>query len=129
MNESGLLSSTGKQSTGKQNAEMARPEWTEEYQKLAPSRLTVYNIRDKFERTGSICTAQKSGRPVPVIPEENEIKEEKKEQFIVRKLIMKLMKVVRVSMCDCKIVKKEEKKEVKEKVKEKNENEGERDEE
>ncbi|CAI9729018.1 Hypothetical predicted protein [Octopus vulgaris] len=34
------------------NAELVRQKWTEEFQRPAPSRLTVYRIRNKFEQTG-----------------------------------------------------------------------------
>ncbi|KAG1654860.1 Chromosome-associated kinesin KIF4A [Nymphon striatum] len=37
--------------------ETVRQKWTEEFQRPAPSRLTVYRICDKFEETGSICNA------------------------------------------------------------------------
>ncbi|CAI9729019.1 Hypothetical predicted protein [Octopus vulgaris] len=55
------------------NAELVRQKWTEEFQRPAPSRLTVYRIRNKFEQTGSVCNAQKRGRPVSVTTEENKI--------------------------------------------------------
>jgi len=37
------------------------------------SRQTIYRIRDKFDETGPICNAPKSGRPVSVATQENEM--------------------------------------------------------
>ena len=37
------------------------------------SRQTIYRIHDKFDETGPICNAPKSGRPVSVATQENEM--------------------------------------------------------
>ena len=56
-----------------ENVEKFRQKWAEEFDTPAPSRQTIYRIRDKFDETGSICSAQKSGRPVSVTTQENEM--------------------------------------------------------
>ena len=45
--------------------------WQETYQSPPPTRLTVYQIRDKFNDTGSVLDAPKSGRPKTACSEEN----------------------------------------------------------
>lgn len=56
-----------------ENAEKVRQKWAEEFDTPSPSRQTIYRIRDKFDETGSICNAPKSGRPVSITTQENEI--------------------------------------------------------
>ncbi|XP_037020829.2 uncharacterized protein LOC119063554 isoform X1 [Artibeus jamaicensis] len=56
-----------------ENAEKVRQKWAEEFDTPSPSRQTIYRIRDKFDKTGSICNAPKSGRPVSITTQENEM--------------------------------------------------------
>lgn len=54
-----------------ENAEIVRRLW--EFNVPVPSRLTIYRIRDKFEATGSITNAPKSGRPRTSLTEVNKL--------------------------------------------------------
>ena len=56
-----------------ENVEKIRQKWAENFDTPPPSRQTIYRIRDKFDETGSICNAPKSGRPVSVTTQENEM--------------------------------------------------------
>jgi hypothetical protein len=56
-----------------ENAQTVRQKWAKEFVTPAPSRQIIYRIRDKFDETGSICNAPKSGRPVIVTTQENEM--------------------------------------------------------
>jgi transposase len=56
-----------------ENAEKVRQKWAEESDTPPTSRQTIYRIRDKFDETRSICNAPKSGRPVIVNTQENEV--------------------------------------------------------
>jgi len=47
--------------------------WAEEFDTPPPSRQTIYRICNKFDETGSICNAPKSGQPVSVTTQKNEI--------------------------------------------------------
>lgn len=49
-----------------ENCERVREQWRETFATPPPTRLTIYRIRDKFEQTGSIHNAPKSGRPITV---------------------------------------------------------------
>jgi len=55
-----------------ENAETVRKEWRDTFQTDPPSRQSIYRIRDKFEETGSVKNAPKSGRPRTVTTTENE---------------------------------------------------------
>jgi hypothetical protein len=46
-----------------ENAEWVRTAWVEAFNTPPPTRLTIYRIRDKFDATGSVANAPKSGRP------------------------------------------------------------------
>ena len=48
--------------------------WENEFHVPAPSRLTIYRMRDKFETTCSVANAPKSGRPRTTLTQENEMK-------------------------------------------------------
>ena len=54
-----------------QNAETVRINWVETFGTQAPTRLTIYRIRDKFDATGSIVNAPKAGRPKTVCTEDH----------------------------------------------------------
>ena len=54
-----------------ENSERVREQWRETFASPPPTRLTIYRIRDKFERMGSIHNSPKSGRPVTVTTPEN----------------------------------------------------------
>jgi transposase len=56
-----------------ENVEKVRQKWAKEFDTSPRSRLTIYRISDKFDETGSICNAPKSGRPVSVTSQENEL--------------------------------------------------------
>ncbi|GFQ82936.1 putative mariner [Trichonephila clavata] len=45
-----------------------------EFLLTAPSRLTIYLIKDKFETTSSVANALKSGRPRTTLTQENQMK-------------------------------------------------------
>ena len=55
-----------------ENAETVRNEWRDTFQTDPTSRQSIYRIRDKFEETGSVKKAPKSGRPRTVTTTENE---------------------------------------------------------
>ena len=44
-----------------ENAEKVRQKWAKEFDTPPPSTQTIYRICDKFDETGSICNAPKSG--------------------------------------------------------------------
>jgi hypothetical protein len=46
-----------------ENAERVRTVWVEAFNTPPTTRLTIYRIRDKFDATGSVDNAPKSGRP------------------------------------------------------------------
>jgi hypothetical protein len=46
-----------------ENAELVRTAWVEAFNTAPLTRLTIYRIRDKFDATGSVANAPKSGRP------------------------------------------------------------------
>jgi hypothetical protein len=46
-----------------ENAERICTAWVEAFNTPPPTRLTIYRIRDKFDATGSVANAPKSGRP------------------------------------------------------------------
>ena len=56
-----------------QNYEDVRRVWFATFNTPAPSRRTIKSIKDKFERTGSVATAEKSGRKKTVNTEENQM--------------------------------------------------------
>ena len=56
-----------------ENAERVRTAWVEAFNTPLPTRLTIYRIRDKFDATGSVANAPKSGRPRTSMTEENEM--------------------------------------------------------
>lgn len=53
-----------------ENAAAVIRNWPEDMG-TAPTRLSLYRIRDKFDETGSIMDAPRSGRPVKVCTQEN----------------------------------------------------------
>ena len=57
-----------------ENAEWVRTAWVEAFNTPPPTRLTIYRIRDKFDATGSVANAPKSGRPRTSMTEENEMR-------------------------------------------------------
>jgi len=57
-----------------ENAERVRTAWVEAFNTPPPTRLKIYRIRDKFDATGSLANAQKSGRPRTSVTEENEMR-------------------------------------------------------
>lgn len=57
-----------------ENSERVREQWVKTFATPPPTRLTVYRLRDKFEQTGSIHNAPRSGRPITVTTRENEFK-------------------------------------------------------
>jgi hypothetical protein len=46
-----------------ENTDWVRTAWVEAFNTPPPTRLTIYRIRDKFDATGSVANAPKSGRP------------------------------------------------------------------
>jgi len=62
-----------KQQWKTENTEKFRQKWAEEFDTPPQSRQTIYRICDKFDETGSICNAPKSGRLVSVTTQENEM--------------------------------------------------------
>ena len=54
-----------------ENAETVHKEWRDTFQ-TEPPRQLIYQIRDKFEETGSVKNAPKSGRPRTVTTSEND---------------------------------------------------------
>ena len=56
-----------------ENAERVRTAWVEAFNTPPPTRLTIYRIRDKFDATGSVANARKSGRPRTSMIEENDM--------------------------------------------------------
>ena len=57
-----------------ENAERVRTAWVEVFNTPPPTRLTIYRIKDKFDATGSVANALKSGRPRTSMTEENEMR-------------------------------------------------------
>jgi hypothetical protein len=55
-----------------ENAERVRTAWVEAFNTPPLTHLTFYRIRDKFDATGSVANAQKSGNPRTYMTEENE---------------------------------------------------------
>jgi len=56
-----------------ENAERVRTAWVEEFNTPPPTRLTIYRMRDKFDATGSVANAPKSGSSRTSMTEENEM--------------------------------------------------------
>lgn len=56
-----------------ENAEEVRKRWMQEFGTPSPSRQAIYSIRDKFENTGSVCNAPKSGRPTTANTDGNQM--------------------------------------------------------
>ena len=56
-----------------ENSERVKEQWVKTFATPPPTRLTIYRLRDKFEQTGSIHNAPKSGRPITVTTQENEL--------------------------------------------------------
>ena len=56
-----------------ENATQVRRNWAQVFNVPAPSRLTIYKLRDKFDATGSILDRPKKGRPVSVTTPENDM--------------------------------------------------------
>lgn len=54
------------------NAQTVRRNWTAKYGTPAPSRKSIYRIRDKFNATGSILNVKSPGRPKSVNTEQNQ---------------------------------------------------------
>ena len=54
-----------------ENAERVREKWSQLFDIPAPSRLSIYRLRDKFDQTGSILDKPKAGRPVSVTTPDN----------------------------------------------------------
>jgi hypothetical protein len=46
-----------------ENAERVSRAWVETFNTPPPTPLIIYRIRDKFDATGSVANAPKSGRP------------------------------------------------------------------
>ena len=57
-----------------ENAELVCTPWQEAFDTPPPTRLTIYRIRDKFEATGAVVNAPKSGRPRTSMTKENEMR-------------------------------------------------------
>ena len=57
-----------------ENAERVRTAWVVAFNSPPPTRVTIYRIRDKFDATGSVANAPKSGRPRASMTEENEMR-------------------------------------------------------
>ena len=57
-----------------ENAERVRTAWVEAFNTPPPTRLAIYRIRGKFDATGSVANASKSGRPRTSMTEENEMR-------------------------------------------------------
>jgi hypothetical protein len=55
-----------------ENAERVSTAWVEAFNTPPPTRLTVDSIRDKFDATGSVANAPKSGRHRMSMTDENE---------------------------------------------------------
>ena len=54
-----------------ENAETVRTLWQEAFHTPPPSRHTIYHLRNKFDKTGSVNNAPKRGRPKTSTTEEN----------------------------------------------------------
>ena len=54
-----------------ENSERVREQWRETFASPPPTRLAIYRIHEKFERTGSIHNSPQSGRSVTVTTPEN----------------------------------------------------------
>ena len=57
-----------------ENAEGVGTAWVEAFNTPPQTRLTIYCIREKFDATGSVANAPKSGRPKTSMTEENEMR-------------------------------------------------------
>jgi len=57
-----------------ENAERVCTAWVEAFNTPPPTRLTIYRIRDKFDATGAVANAAKSGHPGMSMTEENEMR-------------------------------------------------------
>jgi hypothetical protein len=57
-----------------ENAKQVRTAWVEAFNTPPPTHLIIYHIRDKFDATGSVANAPKSGRPRMSMTEENEMR-------------------------------------------------------
>ena len=58
-----------------ENVERVRTAWEAAFNTQPPTRLKMYRIRDKFDATGSVANAPKSGRPRTSMTEENEMRD------------------------------------------------------
>ena len=56
-----------------ENAHLVREAWRNMFNTPPPSRQAIYNLRDKFEATGSVRNAPKSGRNKTSTTEDNEM--------------------------------------------------------
>ncbi|CAI9734936.1 Hypothetical predicted protein [Octopus vulgaris] len=56
-----------------ENGEQVRTAWQEAFHSPPPSRQTIYWIRNKFDSTGSVSKAPKSGRSKTSVTERNEM--------------------------------------------------------
>ena len=57
-----------------ENAERVSTAWVEAFNTPPPTCLAIYRIRDKFDATGSVANALKSGCPRTSVTEENEMR-------------------------------------------------------
>jgi len=57
-----------------ENSERVGTAWVEASNTSPPTRPKIYRIRDKFDATGSVANAPKSGRPRTSMTEENEMR-------------------------------------------------------
>ena len=58
-----------------ETAERVHTAWVEAFNTPPPTRLIIYRIRDKFDATGAVANAAKSGRPRTSVTEENEMRD------------------------------------------------------
>jgi len=57
-----------------ENAERVSTAWVEEFNTPPPTCLTIFRMRDKFDATGSVDNAPKSGRPRTYMTEKYEMR-------------------------------------------------------
>lgn len=55
-----------------ENAQIVINMWNATFETPPPTRLTIYQIRDKFEKTGSVSDTKRSGRPLTANNLENQ---------------------------------------------------------